>query len=442
MARPALLRRSPDDREILRLAVPALGALVAEPLYVLTDTAIVGRLGTAQLGGVAVASAVLLFIHSLTIFLAYGTTGTVARMLGRGRSDLATGYGVQALWLAAALGVVLAVVVAVLSRPLVVAFGAEDDVVAFALTYLRISLVGVPALLVTMAGTGYLRGAQDTVTPLVVAVGTALLNLGLELLMVFQLDLGVAGSAWSTVIAQFVGVSAYLAVIARDARRSSLPLRPVVAGMAGIGRTAGPLVLRTAMLRGSFLFATATAAGIGTAALAAHEIGMALWSLAALALDAIAIAGQALVGRHVGSGDALAARRSSRRMIEWSVAVGVVLGVAFVALRDVLPQLFTADPEVIELAALVLVFVGVMQPLNGYVFALDGILIGAGDLRYLAAAMSVAAVAFIVLALAVRLTGGRLGWLWAALVALTAMRALGLFLRYRTDRWLDIGREA
>jgi putative MATE family efflux protein len=419
--------------------VPAFGALVAEPVYILTDTAIVGHLGTAQLGGLAIASTIILTAHALLIFLAYGTTGSVARLIGAGDDVTAAHLAVQALWVAAGLGVVVGGVFLVGADPLVGLFDADAEVAGYATTYLRISAVGMPALLLTLAGTGYLRGLQDTRTPLAVAVATAVLNVVLEVVMVLGLDLGVPGSAWSTVIAQTAGAAVYLRVVLAAARRTGAGLRPERAGVLLSARSGVPLFVRTAALRGAFLAATVVAASLGRDDLAAHQIGYEVWALLALALDAVAIAGQALTGRLLGAGRADVARAAAGRMIELSIAFGVLVGVLLLALRAPVAGIFTDDQAVAALAAFVLALVALMQPLNGVVFALDGILIGAGDLRWLAGAMVAAAAVFGVAAGLVSISGAGLGWLWAALWVLMIARAATLVHRYRQEKWVKAG---
>jgi len=434
--------RSSYDRAILRLAVPAFGALVAEPVYILTDTAIVGHLGTAQLAGLAIASAIILTAHALLIFLAYGTTGSVARLIGAGDEVTAAHLAVQALWVAVGLGVMVGAAFLVGADALVGLFDADAEVAGYATTYLRISAVGMPALLLTLAGTGYLRGLQDTRTPLAVAVGTAVLNLVLEVVMVFGLDLGVPGSAWSTVIAQVVGAAVYLRVVLGAAHRTGAGLWPQRAGVLLSARSGVALFVRTAALRGAFLTATFVATGLGRVDLAAHQIGYEVWALLALAVDAVAIAGQALTGRFLGAGRSDVERAAADRMIELSVAFGTVIGLLLLVVRTPVAGIFTDDPAVALAAAFVLVHVGLMQPVNGVVFALDGVLIGAGDLRWLAGAMLVAAAAFGVCALLVSITGAGLGWLWGALWVLMIARAATLVYRYRQGRWISVGVKA
>ena len=431
--------RSAYDREILRLALPALGALLAQPLYVLADTAVVGHLGTEELAGLAVASTVLLSGYAMFIFLAYGTTAAVARLLGAGDQVRAAHQAVQAMWLGVAIGVGLAAVGLVLAEPLVGVMGATGAVRENALIYLRISLLGVPGTMVVLAGTGYLRGLQDTRTTLLVAVGTAIGNLVLEVVLVFGLGFGIGASALSTVAAEYAAAAVYVGWVLRAVAHHETPLRPDAAAIAALARVSRDLFVRTAALRGSLTVSTAVAARIGTVDLAAYQIAFEIWSFLALALDAIAIAAQAMIGRLLGAGAADAARAAARRMIEWGLAAGVLFAVGVIALRPVLPQIFTDDPEVIALTAFLLLFVAALQPPNAVVFVLDGVLIGAGDMRFLAWAMLGAGVVFVPAAALVLVLDLGIGWLWGAIALLMAARLLPLAVRYAGDRWVVTG---
>ncbi|MFM8305482.1 MAG: MATE family efflux transporter [Actinomycetota bacterium] len=437
-ARPRL--RSPFDREILRLAVPALGALIAEPLYVLADTAIVGHLGTRQLAGLAVAGIVLTAAFALFNFLAYSTTGAVARRLGAGERAGAVAIGVDATWLALGLGVVLAVVGVALAPQVVDLMGASGGARPFAITYLRISAAGAPAYLLSLAGAGFLRGMQDTRTTLVIAVGANAVNLALEVLLVYGLETGIAGSAWGTVIAQITAALAYLVIIRCFARSAGTRLRPDAAGVSQVARIGGPLVVRTGSLLAVSVTVTALAARIDDIAVAAHQIAFQVNLLLALALDALAIAAQALVGRFLGAGEPNRARAASVRMIELGVLAGVVVGLVVAASAPWFPDLFTGDAAVVDLAAQVLLVVAVLQPLGAVVFVLDGVLIGAGDQRYLAAAMVVASFGvFAPLAALVATTGGGLLALWGAIAAWMVARAVGMVGRFVGSRWERTG---
>jgi putative MATE family efflux protein len=427
------------DREILRLAVPAFFALVAEPVYLLTDTAIVGHLGTPQLAGLSAASAVLLSGYSIFIFLAYGTTAAVARLVGAGQPRRAAEQAVQGIWLAALIGVALVAVGLLTARPLVSIFTQDEEVRAYALTYLRVSLLGAPAMLVTFAGVGYLRGLQDTRRPLAVAVATAVFNLVIEIVLIYGFDQGLGASALGTVLAQWLGAGAYLVWIGRAVRSHGVSLRPHAATIRSLARVGVDLFVRTVALRGSFTVAAVAAARTGTIELAAHEIAFQVMYLLALALDAIAIAGQSLVGRLLGAGDAHIARSAADRMIVWSVVLATIAGAVVLALRTALPHIFSDDDAVRALTAFLLVHTALIQPVNGAVFALDGILIGAGDQRFLAWAMVGAAAIFVPAVVAVRAVDAGIGWLWFALEMLMVARLIPLLARYRTGRWAITG---
>ena len=431
--------RSPWDREIVRLAVPAFGALIAEPVYVLSDTAIVGHLGTPQLAGLAVAAAILVTGFSIFIFLAYGTTASVARLIGAGDQREATHQAVQGVWLAVAVSVPVTVIGVTLAGPLVRGFGASGEAADYAETYLRISALGMPAVLLTYAAVGWMRGRQDTRTPLLVAIISALANLVLEVVLILGLGYGVGASAASTVLVQWAAVGVYLLALGRSARGLQVGLRPVPAAVRRLARVGLDLLIRTLALRLALTSATAVAARLGTAEVGAHQIAFELWNTLALALDAVAIAAQALVGRLLGAGAVADARAATRRMIELGLAFGVLVGVALLAFRGLLPHAFTDDPQVLHLASFVLLFAAVLQPVNAVVFVLDGVLMGAGDMRYLAVATVAAAALFLVLAGVLIGTGAGLGWLWTAIGVLMLARLATLSWRLRTDRWLVTG---
>jgi putative MATE family efflux protein len=443
-SRPRLARllRSPHDGEILRLAIPALGALVAEPLYLLADSAIVGHLGTPQLAALGLAGTVVQTLATLFIFLAYGTTASVARQLGAGDRRAAITSGVDGLWLALMLGVTLAAVGVAAAPATVSAFGPSGPVHAYALTYLRIAVLGMPALLVTFAGTGVLRGLQDTRTPLWIAGTSYAGNVVLNVLFVYGLSWGIAGSAWGTVVAQSAGALALVVVVVRGARRHGVRLRPHLAGIRSSAHGGVPLLVRTVTLRVAILVTTYVATSIGDTALAAHQVAFTLWTTLALALDAIAIAGQAIVGRYLGGSDVAGTRAATRRMLEWGLAAGVVFGAVVLLARPLYVPLFTTDPDVQALLAQVIVVFAVFEPVAGLVFVLDGVLIGAGDGRYLAWAGTWTLVAFLPLAGMVLGFGGGLVALWWAFGGFMVARLVTLLIRARGDGWLVTGANA
>lgn len=428
------------DREIVRLALPAFGALIAQPLYVLADTAVVGHLGTPELAGLAIANTVLATLYAVFIFLAYGTTSAVARLIGAGDHREAAHQAVQGLWLAAAIGLALAAVGEVAAVPLVRLLGAEGEVAANALIYLRVSLLGVPATLITFAGTGYLRGLQNTTGPLVVAITSAVFNLVFEVFLIYGLGFGIGASAASTAVAEWGAAAVYVWWVHRAVAAHTVALRPHARTLRSLLVVGRDLFFRTVALRGSLTVATAVAARIGTVDLAAHQVAFEIWSFLALALDAIAIAGQSITGLRLGAGDGPGARAAGRRMLEWGVVAGVGAGVLVLVLRPVLPDLFTDDPAVIALAGFLLAFVAVLQPVNGAVFVLDGLLIGAGDLPYLAKAMVGAMCVFLPTAAAVLVLGLGIGWLWVAISLFMVARLVPLAWRFAGDHWVVLGR--
>ncbi|MBT2490513.1 MATE family efflux transporter [Streptomyces sp. ISL-96] len=431
--------RRRHDREIIALALPAFGALVAEPLFVMVDSAVVGHLGTPQLAGLGIAATLLMTAVSVFVFLAYATTAAVARRVGAGDLQAAIRQGMDGIWLALLLGAAVIAIVLPAAPWLVDAFGASDTAAPYAITYLRISSLGIPAMLVVLAATGVLRGLQDTKTPLYVAVGGFTANAVLNVGLVYGAGLGIAGSAWGTVIAQCGMAAAYLVVVVRGARKHGASLRPDAGGIRACAQAGAPLLVRTLSLRAVLMIATAVAARLGDADVAAHQIILSLWSLLAFALDAIAIAGQAIIGRYLGAGDAKGAQEACRRMVQWGIASGVVLGVLVAVSRPLFIPLFTSDQVVRDALLPALLVVAVSQPISGIVFVLDGVLMGAGDGRYLAWAMLATLAVFTPVALLVPVLGGGLTALWWAMTLMMAVRMVTLWLRARSGRWIVTG---
>ncbi len=432
------------NRSIVRLALPALGALVAEPLFLIVDAAMVGHLGVAPLAGLGIASAVLQTIVGLMIFLAYSTTPAVARRLGAGEPGRAVSAGIDGMWLALALGAVLAIAGSLTTPAVVDLFGAASDVADNARIYLSISMWGLPAMLVVFAATGLLRGMQDTVTPLWIAGLGFGANALLNALFIYGFGWGSGGSAFGTVMAQWGMVGAYVVVARRLARRHSATLRPQRDGLGGTVRSGGWLFLRTVSLRIAFLATVAVATGLGSAELAGWQIAFTIFSTAAFALDALAIAAQALIGRSLGARDTETVGRVLRRTSAWGVWFGVIVGAVVAAASGVIGLLFTGDPEIAALIRPALLVLAVAQPLAGFVFVLDGVLIGAGDARYLAIAGVLNLVPYIpALLLVAALAGGGasgLAWLAAAFFGVYLLaRALTLGLRVRGRAWMTAG---
>ncbi|SDS62229.1 MATE family efflux transporter [Microlunatus soli] len=427
------------DREILALAVPAFATLVSEPALLLADSAIIGHLGTTQLAGLGIAGNLLGILTGLSIFLAYGTTGTVARRLGAGDKQAALAGGIDGMALAVLLGAALCLLLQLLLPTVIGWYGAGPAVATAAEHYLRVAACGLPSVLLLLASTGVLRGLQDTKTPLVVAISCNLINIGLNVLLVYGLHLGIAGSATGSLIAQTASAVFLSVVVIRAARRHGTKINFRPYGILHAARAGFWLMLRTATLQLSITVTTAVAAGIGAVALATHQVVNSLWTFLAFALDALAIAAQAVIGRYLGAGNVIMVRRLTGRMIGWGIGAGLVFGVIVAVARPLYDQLFSPDPAVQELLFRVLLVVACCTPIAGVVFVLDGVLIGAGDGRYLALAGLIAMLAYLPLAIGVHATGAGLVWLWLAFGCFMLARMITLVVRARGTRWMRTG---
>lgn len=439
----AVHRRS-INRRIAALAFPALGALIVEPMLLTLDAIFIGHLGAAPLAGLAIASAILQTAVGLMIFLAYSTTPMVARRRGAGNTRGAVQAGIDGLWLALGIGIAVGCTLWLLSAPLVSAFGADAAATEQALAYLTVSCLGIPAMLLVFAATGLLRGLQDTRTPLYVATIGFSANALLNWWFIYGLGWGIAGSAWGTVIAQWGMVVVYVAVVARHARRAGAGWLPHRDGLSQAGRSGGWLFVRTLGLRAAFLATVFAATSHGTEATAAYQVVFTIFSTAAFALDALAIAAQALIGDALGSRNAELARQVVRRTILWGLVAGAAVGAVLALGSPVIGRAFTSDTGVLELLPPALIVLGASLPLGGFVFVLDGVLMGAGDARYLAWTSLVNLAVYLpVLWLATALVPSGT----AALVAITASfmiafmlaRATTLGLRAKSGRWIVLG---
>lgn len=412
---------------------------MAEPLYVLADTAVVGHLGTSQLAGLALASQSLLLIHAMFTFLAYGTTAVVARLSGAGAENEAARWGVQGMLVAAFFGAILAGLMSVFAQDVLELLGGEGEVLNEALVYLEISLGGLPAMLMTLAGAGFLRGQLDTVRPLKVAVYTAVGNLVLELVLIYGLGFGIGASALSTVLAQWAAAAAYIWWITRWARTHRVGFGLDLDLLRQMSKVGIDLLARTIVLRGAFVAATAVAARVGAVELAAHQVVFEFFNFTSLALDAVAIAGQGMVGKLLGAKDALTARAVGKRILEWGLVLGVLAATLIFVLRGVLPLVFSDDPAVIATTSFLLMPLAAMLPLGGMVFALDGVLIGAGDFRFLAWAMAASAALYAPLLWVVGNSDAGVGWLWVTLWVFLLARLATLLGRFAGASWLRLG---
>lgn len=432
------------NRRILELALPAFAALVAQPLFVMADTAIVGQLGTDPLAGLGVGSTLTLALVGVFVFLAYGSTATVARLVGANREKDAAESGVQAMWLALVLGAVTGLVSWGFAPQLAAWLGAGGTVHEQAVAYLHWSLPGLPGMFLVLAATGTLRGMADGRTPMVLAIGAAVLNLVGDVVLVFGLGMGIAGSGAATAFAEtLMGLTA-AGIVARGAAGVGAGWRPRLAGMRASLLVGVPLLIRTLALRAALLLTTWTAARSGAVALAAHQVGFTIWSFLQYVLDALAIAGQTLIGQALGASRPGEARALSRRMTGWSLCAGLLLGGVTLFVRHPLAALFTPDPGVRDAVAAVLVVIGCTLVIASWVTLFDGVLIGAGDGPYLARASLITLAVYAPLALAVArfAPGGVPGlvWLWLAFtIGFMGARAATLWWRERSDAWLVTG---
>jgi putative MATE family efflux protein len=429
-------------REVLRLAAPALPVLAAEPLYLLVDTAVIGRLGAVPLAGLAVAGVVFAQVTSQMNFLSYGTTSRAARLHGAGRRGAAVGEGVQATWLALAVGLLVIGVGQLVARPVAEALGDGGAIADAATAWLRVALWGAPMVLVTLAGNGWMRGVQDTARPLRYVLAGNGLSAVLCPVLVHGVGLGLVGSAIANVAGQSVGATLFLVALVRAARVDDVALRPdraVLRAQLALGRD---LLARSLAFQASFLSAAAVATRFGAATAAAHQIVLQLWFFQALVLDAVAIAAQALVGAALGSPDrgAQRAKALAGQVTRYGLVLGIGFGVLFAALSGVLPPVFTPDPAVLAAVPVAWWFFTAMQPIAGVVFALDGVLLGAGDAAFLRTSTIAAAVlGFLPLTWASLAFGWGLAGIWSGLAAMMLIRFAAVALRARSGHWVVTG---
>lgn len=438
---PAATDRRSLPRRILALAVPALGALVAEPLFLLADTAIIGRLGVEELAGAALGLTVMQTVTGLMIFLAYSTTPQVARSVGAGRMSRALAAGRDGVWLSVIIGVVLAAAGLAAGEALLQLMGADGSMLDQAWAYLLWSLPGIPAILLVFAATGVLRGLQDTTTPLVVAGCGFGANILLNLILVHPVGLGVAGAAMGTSIAQWGMALVYLTLLVPRLREHAVPLAADPMGLRKAFSVGSWMLLRTLSLRAAMVATVLVATDLGPDTLAAHQVTFTVFSTLAFILDALAIAAQALIGKELGAHRLETAARLTRTMVLWGVGFGVITGAAIAVVGPLSAPLFTPDDAVASAIGAALLVVAAAQPIAGLVFVLDGVLMGAGDVRYLALAglvnLALYAPALYWISSA-GLTGtASVVWLWVGYgVVFIGARALTLGVRARGEAWM------
>ncbi|MEX1280311.1 MAG: MATE family efflux transporter [Acidimicrobiia bacterium] len=430
------MSRPVDPREIIRLAGPALGSLAADPLVTLVDTAFVGRLGADALASLGVDAAIFGLAFVAFNFLQYGVTPMVGRLVGAGRPGDAADVTRHALVIGLGLGLVVAAVLAFAARPLIALMAAPPESVEGAVEYLRIRAWAAPAVMVIMVGNGAFRGHQDTMTPLKLTLVLNGVNLVADPILIFGLGWGLAGAATATVGAQLIGAALFAVAMVR---RRHLEWGPVTgAGLRPFGRVGWELAVRTGSLVATLTLAARVAAGLGTVAIAAHQVAMQLWLFLTLVLDALAIAAQSMVSLRMGTGDLVGVRAVARALLRWGTVVGVVLALAVLALRPVLPGWFTTDAEVAATIAGLLWWVAALQLPGAWVFVWDGLFLGAGRFGFLAAATAAASAAGIGVLAAVGPAGWGVGGVWAGVAVLIAGRLLTLVWGDRTGRLVSV----
>lgn len=420
---------------ILGLALPALGVLAAPPLYLLLDTAVVGRLGAVELAALAAGATVFSMLTAQLTFLAYGTTARASRAFGRGDVRGAVTEGVQATWVAVFVGAILFALVEVFARGITGLLAPQPEVAGAAAGWLRIAAAGIPLTLIAQAGNGWLRGVQDTRRPLLYVVG----GLGPAALAIVPLVgwLGLPGSAWAMVFGETITATLFIARLARSSRKLDVPVRPstaLIGRQLVLGRD---LILRSLAFQVAFLSAAGVAGRLGPNSLGGHQILLQLWNLLSLVLDSLAIAAQTLVGAALGIGSIAAARFTARRVIAWSTVFAGVLAVAFGVLHGVIPRLFTSSGGVVDaIAAGPWWILVAMIPVGGVVFAIDGVLLGAGDAAFLRNATIAAVVlgflppVWLTLSMGWGLTG-----VWWGLLTFMLLRLVFVAARYRGPKW-------
>jgi putative MATE family efflux protein len=427
---------APAPRSLLALAVSAFVVLAAEPLYLLVDTAVVGHLGSRPLAGLGVGAALMALLTVVGTFVEYGTTGRAARWFGAGRLDAAVGEGVQATWLAAGIGLAIVVAGEALAGPLTGLLAGSASTQHVAESWFRVAVVGMPGVLVVLAGNGWMRGVQRTREPVRIVLTANAVSAAACPLLVYPAGLGLEGSAVANVAAQVIGAGFFL----RSLRRAAADLRPdraVMRAQLVVGRD---LVLRSAAFQVAFLSAAGVASRMGTDRIAAHQIGLQLWEFTALLLDSFAIAAQSLVGAALGAAEVAAARAMAWQVARWGLYAGLGFAGLYAAGWSVLPRLFTSSGAVLHQATVLWPWFVGMLPAAGVVFALDGVLIGAGDVAFLRTITIVAAVgAFAPVNLAALHWHWGLGGVWAGLSAFVLVRFVGMVFRARGSAWVVTG---
>lgn len=381
------------DKDIFRFSVPTLGALVAEPVMLMCDTAMVGRLGITALAGVGVSSTVLNTCVGLFIFLAYAASPHIAQHVARNNITSALNSGVNGLWLSLGIGSLVMMLGYSTSSYVVHWFTKDPATAAVALSYLDISFLGLIPILVSTAATGILRGLSDTVTPLkVMGIGCGC-NVALNYLLIYPCGFGVVGSALGTVIAQWGMAIFFVWKILQHCRGHQVALRPGKEGLSVFGTQGGWLFLRSLVMRIGLLIIMRIAASTGTIGLASVHIQMTLLSLYSLTMDSLAIAAQLLMGKARGTYSNPNSypitgpmKRIISRLTLWSFILGIVCSLILSLISPFIGKLFSNNSTVISYTLWLTLLSALTAPLAAYVFTTDGIAMGLQDNKYLSLA--------------------------------------------------------
>lgn len=427
-----------DARTIFGLALPALGVLAATPLYLLLDTAVVGRLGATDLAALGAATTIQAQVTTQLTFLSYGTTARSARLFGAGKRAEAIGEGVQATWVAFAVGILLALTVWFGAPTLSLWLSGHSDVAAEATRWLQVASLGIPVILATMAGNGWLRGIQNTRLPLLFTLAGVIPSAVLVPILVQRY--GIVGSAWANLIGETITFAGFFLALMRAHRGSWAPRWSIIRSQLQLGKD---LILRSLLMQVSFVSAAAVAGRFGPTSLAAHQILLQLWSFLTLVLDSLAIAAQTLVGSALGASSIAVARDVGQKVVRYSTGLAFGLGAVLVIGSSVVPRLFTSDPGVLDVMQAPWWLMCVMVVVGGIVFAYDGVLLGASDAAFLRnATMLSAMVGFLpIVWLSLAFDWGLLG-VWLGLASFIGLRAVAVVLRFRSMKWARVSEDA
>lgn len=418
-------------RDIFALALPAIGVLSATPLYLLLDTAIIGRLGSFELAALAVGTTVQSTVTTQLTFLSYGTTARAARLFGAGKRREAIAEGVQATWVGLGVGLFLAALIWLFAYDIALWLTGSSEIADAASSWLHIAALAIPLTLVTMAGNGWLRGIQNTRSPLYYTLAGVIP--GAILIPILVDRYGLSGSAMANVVGVAITAICFLISLNREHEGGWQPKWSVMKHQLVMGRD---LILRSLSFQIAFVSAAAVAARFGTASLAAHQIMLQLWNFITLVLDSLAIAAQVLTGAALGRGTVGVAKHIGKRVTIYSLVFAGGLGVVFALLAGPIPRIFTHDSEVLATIATPWWLMIIMIVLGGVVFALDGVLLGAGDATYLRN-ITIASVLLGFLPgvwVSFAIDGGLTG-IWAGLLAFIVLRMLAVLWRFQSMKW-------